>query len=439
LWSAPHRRAQHPERKLIVKNSLAFGVIVLGVLGAACTGQEGKQPAAREGNPHAQAPQPPLDWKKLETPILSHHVQLTSRDQFLKAGEAYFSPEGKWIIFQAVPVPESGKAPEPHYSMYVAKLKRGSDGRISGIEKPLLVSPPGAWNSCGWFHPTMPHKIIFGSTLVAPATDQHSEFKVRDRKYTWLFPEETDVVERSVTEVYMDLHPGAPPVLWAPDATQPKKIIDRPDYDAECSYSKDGRFILYAHVREKRKAGARADADIWVRDTETGKDYSLVTADGYDGGPFFSPDEKRICYRSDRKGDDLLQLYVADLKIENGVPVGISKEYQVTDNGAVNWAPFWDAMGSFLVYGSSEVGHTNYEVFAVQAAAAKVRSGAKPADLTRVRVTQANGADVLPVFSPDGKTMMWTAQRGPMVSGEQKPSSQLWVADFNAAGLKLEQ
>jgi Tol biopolymer transport system component len=41
-----------------------------------------------------------------------------------------------------------------------------------------------------------------------------------------------------------------------------------------------------------------------------------------------------------------------------------------------------------------------------------------------VRVTDHPNADVLPVFSPDGKTLMWTSNRG------EDGSSQLWIADF---------
>ena len=52
---------------------------------------------------------------------------------------------------------------------------------------------------------------------------------------------------------------------------------------------------------------------------------------------------KRIVYRSDRRGNDLLQLYVADLasSMKQGSIVGIEKEYQLTDNEHVNWGPFW--------------------------------------------------------------------------------------------------
>jgi hypothetical protein len=91
------------------------------------------------------------------------------------------------------------------------------------------------------------------------------------------------------------------------------------------------------------------------------------------------------------------------------------------------------------VYGTSEISHANYEVFAIEIND-DLLLGAEPASLLhRTRITQANGADVLPVFSRDGRTMMWTAQRGPMVEGEQKPSSQLWVAEFDQGALKFDK
>ena len=36
----------------------------------------------------------------------------------------------------------------------------------------------------------------------------------------------------------------------------------------------------------------------------------ITNKEGYDGGPFFSPDGKKIIYRSDRKKNDLLQLFI---------------------------------------------------------------------------------------------------------------------------------
>ena len=65
---------------------------------------------------------------------LSDVVQLT-RD-FERAGEAYFSPDGNWIIFQATPKGEK------QYAMYVAKLQRTKAGDITGADTPKRISPP---------------------------------------------------------------------------------------------------------------------------------------------------------------------------------------------------------------------------------------------------------------------------------------------------------
>ncbi len=398
------------------------------------------------GQPGASAPDAPaLDWARLEAPVLSRHVELTSRDDFVKAGEAYFSPDGQWVIFQAVPNPAPGKNADPFYSMYVARVTLDGDGLLSGLERAILVSPPGSANTCGWFHPTEPGRILLGSTLTPPATDQRAGFQVGQRKYTWLFPQETEVCTRSVLEMMTDPQRQAIERARASgnsgaipgDLDRLVPMFTRPDYDAECSYSGDGRFVLYAHVREGEKTDGRADADIWVYDTRSGAHHALVIADGYDGGPFFSPDGRRICYRSDRGLNDLLQLFVADLKFDDaGVPIGIEREYQITDDLNVNWAPFWHPSGGYLVYGTSGVGHSNYEVFAIEIDDAKLKADgpdSRAADtLHRARLTYADGADVLPVFSPDGSWMMWTAQRGALAPGDSKPSSQLWAARFDA-------
>src|SRR4051812_28945928 len=85
---------------------------------------------------------------------LSDVVQLT-RD-FDRAGEAYFSPDGNWIIFQATPKGEK------QYAMYVAKLDRTAD-RITGAGMPKRISPPNSRNTCGFFSPDG-GSLIFAST-----------------------------------------------------------------------------------------------------------------------------------------------------------------------------------------------------------------------------------------------------------------------------------
>jgi Tol biopolymer transport system component len=208
-------------------------------------------------------------------------------------------------------------------------------------------------------------------------------------------------------------------------------VWTREGYDAEASWSPDGRHILYTRL----KPGSE-DGDIWVYDTVTETHTELIAEEGYDGGPFFSPLGNRICYRSDRRGDKALQLFVSELAFDDsGKITGIEREVPITDNEHVNWAPFYTPDGSMLFYATSEVSHSNYEVFAIDATGDQA-----PANRARVRITEARGFDGLPVFTPDGAWMMWTAQRGPQVEGEGRPSSQLWAArlDLDAVRARLD-
>src|SRR4051794_27100412 len=79
-----------------------------------------------------------------EQGILSDVIQVTSG--YACAGEAYFSPDMKWVIFQAAPPGEE------HYQMFVAKFRRSGDD-IVGIEPPTRISAPNSRNTCGWFSP----------------------------------------------------------------------------------------------------------------------------------------------------------------------------------------------------------------------------------------------------------------------------------------------
>ena len=415
------------------------------------TTQDGAAPAAK-------APAAPVatDWRQEEARLLDLWSQLTFRRDFVKAGEAYFSPDGRKVIFQAVPVPEAGKEPDQHYSMYVANLTRDAEGGPVGITDPVRVSPTGSANTCGWFHPKNPNMVLFGCTVEPPVAPNKPGFQVGTNKYVWSFPENMKVVTLDLAS----LKPGQEP--------KPTVLFERPGYCAEGSWDPTGRFVLYANVDPVKQTGEKPDADIYIFDTVTKTHTPIVVAPGYDGGPFFSPDGQRICYRSDRAGNDLLQLYASDLRYQSGAdgvlaPTGIEREYQLTSNEHVNWGPFWNPSGEFLVYATSEMGHRNYEVFAIRvddevltaaASAASDRVGSVTTgargfevgkltqapsvaipNLAKARVTNATGADVLPAFSPDGKWMMWTAQRGELAPGETRPSSQLWIARWRGADL----
>ena len=364
--------------------------------------------AVAQPGPPGPGPDADLDWRTAERGILKNHVQLTFGDRFVKAGESYFSPDDSMIIFQAVEVPPAGEPADEFYGMYVADVDRTWGGRIKGLENIRRISPAGSANTCGWFHPTDPSRVLFATTIVAPSESTPPGYQRASGRYRWMFPPEMKIVACDLREV-----DGTAAPLQ-------EVLVDAPAYVAEGSWSPDGRHMIYCSLES-------GEGDLMVRDLESLRTTNIVPARGYDGGPFFSPDGRRICYRSDRRNNHLLQLYVADLQFDDtGAIVGIEREYQLTDNAHVNWCPFWLKDGRHLAYASSEVGHHNYEVFLVDADPGNVEGseGTIRYGTRKRRITHAPGADVLPAFSHDGRTMIWTSKRG--ASG----TSQLWVADF---------
>lgn len=349
------------------------------------------------------------DWKSVESAVLVDPIQLTFPERFVKAGESYFSPDGSKVIFQAVEQPPAGEAPADFYAMFVADTVRDEAGRTRAIENVRRISPEGSANTCGWFHPVDPNVVIFGSTVEAPKDESAPGYQRGTGRYRWQFPPEMRIVA-------VDLR-------TADGTADPLETIvgDGTSYVAEGSFSPDGRHLLYTSL----EAG---QGDIFVKDLATNRVVHLVAAPGYDGGPFFSPDGRRITYRSDRHGNNLLQVFVSELAFdEDGGIVGVAREVQVTDDEHVNWCPFWHPDGKRLLYATSRDGHRNYEVYMVDAAAdldatpptAKYGSGLR-------RITLAPGADVLPAFNADGTEVIWTSKRG------ESDTSQLWTAGFAA-------
>src|SRR5947208_16519451 len=88
------------------------------------------------------------DWQKLEAAHLKNIRQVTT--DFVRAGEGYFSPDGRQIIFQA----EEKGTGNPFYQIFVKELASGKGRRISaGIGK----------TTCSFFRPDG-KKVIFASS-----------------------------------------------------------------------------------------------------------------------------------------------------------------------------------------------------------------------------------------------------------------------------------
>lgn len=339
---------------------------------------------------------------------LSDVVQLTRG--FDRAGEAYFSPDANWIIFQATP------RGEKHYAMFVAKLEKQGD-RIAGAGEPRRISPPGTRNTCGFFSPDG-ESLIYASTEGKEKGDDGTGagYQRQGGSYRWDFPEGMEIfrvdgwAERLHTP--QALPPGDEAARPVPETPAPveltkQPITDNDAYDAEGAYSPDGKWIIFGSRRD-------GDSDLYVMKPDGAGVVRLTTQKGYDGGPFFSPEGKRVIYRSDRKGNDLLQVFVADLAWDaEGNITGLTNERQLTNDANVNWGPYFHPDGKHIVYATSAHGHTNYEVYAMR------DDGSH-----KTRITHKAGFDGLPVFSPDGRHLMWSSKRAP------DNTTQIFVAKF---------
>lgn len=365
--------------------------VVLSVLGLACEHKESVAP--KPATAHA----PPATSQAMEPIVgsedsLSDIAQLTSG--FERAGEAYFSPDMSWIIFQATPKGEK------HYAQYVAKLKKEGD-RIAGTEAPVRISPPDSRNTCGFFSPDG-KSLIFASTAgKEDPSEPTAGYQRQGGNYRWDFPEGQEIFKADDWQAKVEANDNR----WLNLATH--AITNNNAYDAEGAFSPDGKWIIFGSRRD-------GDSELYVMRPDGGGAVRLTNVKGYDGGPFFAPDGKRILYRSDRKGNDLLQIFVADLVFDNdGNITGSTNEKQLTNDGNVNWGPYFHPDDRHIVYATSAHGHQNYELYVMH------DDGSH-----KTRITYKAGFDGLPVFSPDGRYLMWSSKRSP------DNTTQIFVARF---------
>jgi TolB protein len=309
-----------------------------------------------------------------------------------RAGEGYFDPDGTRICYQAYP---DGY---PFYQIFVQDF----DPLEPGPRPPRRVSTGRGRTTCSWFSPDG-QRLLFASSHLDPALDEteaqaraQAEEDARTgrrRRYQWDF------------DPHMDLFTARL------DGSDLVRITDTPGYDAECSYSPDGRSILFVSDRD-------GDADIYVCDADGGNVRQLTDQPGYDGGPFYSPDGEWIAYRTDRLEKDLLQIHV--MRTDG------TGDTAITQGRGVHWAPFWHPTRPWLIWTGADhsdpTQRPNYDLWIARYDPA--------GDASRMgeplRLTDHPGADVLPSFSPDGTILMWTASRDD--GGGRRPSSQLWAA-----------
>ena len=303
--------------------------------------------------------------------------------------EAYWSGDGKWITFQST---RDGRTCDQQYVMRAdgSDLKRISDGRGK--------------TTCGWFLPGSDRLFFASSTAHDDACPVRPD---PSKGYVWpLDRYDLYTVNR--------------------DGTGQTRLTNYDVYTAEAVLSPDGKTIVFTSLKD-------GDLDIYTMNVDGTNVQRLTNTVGYDGGPWWSPDGKRIVYRANHPQDSAQLRQYKDLLDERLVkPSRVelyvmnadgSDQRQITALGGANFGPSWSPDGSKIIFASNFVAPRsgNFELYLVSAS----ESMATAEKLERLTTSEV--FDGFPVFSPDGKQLMWASNRHAKSKGE----TNVFVADFD--------
>jgi Tol biopolymer transport system component len=300
--------------------------------------------------------------------------------------EAYFSHDGSELIFQST-----------RDELQCDAIFRM---RADGSEVRQLSSGRGV-TTCAFIAPDN-RSIIYAST--------HADHEACPPKpdyshgYVWpLYPE-------------YDIYTAGP------EGENPVALTNSPGYDAEAVYSPRGDRIVFTSLRT-------GDLELFLMKPDGSEVQQLTDAPGYDGGAFFSLDGEWVVWRASRPSGAALEDYrtlLAEGLIRPGqlelyiMNLNEGKPIQLTDNGAANFGPYWHPDGKHIIFSSNlhNPDGRNFDLFLID-----IDSG----DIERV--THYEGFDGFPMFSHDGRKLVFASNRFGKARGETNVFIADWVQD----------
>ena len=298
--------------------------------------------------------------------------------------EAYFSADGKKLIFQ------STRAPYKCDQIFTMN----ADG--SNVQ---VVSTGKGRTTCAYFTPDG-KRIIYASThLGSPDCPPVPD---RSAGYVWPLYKTFDIFSAK------------------PDGTDLKRLTTAVGYDAEGTISPDGRKIVFTSTRDN-------DIELYDMNLDGSQQRRLTNEIGYDGGAFYSPDSQWIVWRAARpKTPEEVKQFKDLLARELVMPAKLeimimradgSEKKQLTSNGAANFAPYFHPNGKQIIFASNvkDPRGGNFDLYLIN----RDGSGLE-------QVTFDDHFDGFPMFTNDGKKMVWASNR----HGAKEGDTNIFIADW---------
>ena len=298
--------------------------------------------------------------------------------------EAYFSFDGKRLIFQSTRSPFEC---DQIYSMNID----GSD--------PKLLSTGKGRTTCAFFFPDG-RQFIYASTHLAGAACPPRPD--RSRGYVWPVYPTYDVFKSNS------------------DGSELIRLTNRWGYDAEAAISPDGKRIVFTSARD-------GDLDIYLMNADGTGVKRLTSEKGYDGGPFFSWDGRYIVYRAYHPEDEKDLRDYQELLAQNLVKPARAEIFvmnsdgsgrrQITQNGAAHWSPFMHPNNRQIIFSSNlhDPERRSFSLYLINLDGTGLK-----------RITYGARFDSFPMFSRDGKKLVFTSTRNAKASQE----FNIFIADW---------